>query len=220
MKNRPIKRFIRNLFPAPFILVRGLKLLYSKDSYLKQMGYTRSLKDRAPTSADGSPLPWMNYGVIQFLSERLNSSMSLLEFGSGYSTRFYAKKVGSVISIEHDKFWIDQLKSELPENATILHRKLDDKQGYCNVTDTLDKTFDVIVVDGRHRIDCMMSSLSALSDRGVVLLDDSSRDRYSECIPDMLAKGFRKLDFTGLKPSSRKPHSTTLFYRDNNCLGV
>ena len=69
----------------------GYKLLYRKDSYLNTTGYVRSHQKIASVGPDDQPVPWMNYPVVEFLNARLNKSIRMFEYGSGYSTRFYAE---------------------------------------------------------------------------------------------------------------------------------
>ncbi len=59
----------------------------------------KSLETMKPLDADGRPIPWMNYPVIDLLRERLTKDLHLFEFGSGFSTTFYAQLVGHVTSI-------------------------------------------------------------------------------------------------------------------------
>lgn len=44
-----------------------------------------------------------------------------------------------------------------------------------------DQYFDVIAIDGRKRLGCLLHGVSKLKAGGVVLLDDSNRPRYSQC---------------------------------------
>jgi hypothetical protein len=78
----------------------------------------------------------------------------------------------------------------------------------------------VVVVDGRDRVNCVKQAVSALSPRGVILLDDSQQDKYQEANEFAAAQGFRALDLEGLKATGKGLDRTTLFYRDGNCLGI
>ncbi len=218
MKKRPIKTIMRAIFPDLFVLSRGLKLLFSKNSFLVKRGYVESIKKRRPCTIDGKPLPWMNYQVIHFLNDRLHKDLEMFEYGSGYSTEYYAERVGAITSVEHHKGWFDIVEQTKPSNATLLYRALDGDDGYRNCSSTQEKAFDIIVVDGRERVKCMESALKSLKDGGVILLDDSLRSRYQGGVELMLENGFRKLEFLGLKPGGLSAHQTTIFYKDNNCL--
>lgn len=83
-----------------------------------------------------------------------------------------------------------------------------------------EESFDVIVVDGRDRVNCVKNSMKALSQNGIIILDDSSRDKYKEAFDFMLSNGFKQITFCGLKSTGRKEDCTTIFYRRNNCFDI
>ena len=91
---------------------------------------------------------------------------------------------------------------------------------YCRSIRRSGRTYHLVLVDGRDRVNCVKQSIDQLSQEGVVLLDDSEREGYREGIEYACSRGFRRLDFEGLKPTGGKPHRTTIFYRSENCLGL
>jgi SAM-dependent methyltransferase len=50
-------------------------------------------------------LPWMSYGVIDYLGGALRPHQAVFEFGSGGSSLFFARRVKRVVSVEHDATW-------------------------------------------------------------------------------------------------------------------
>ena len=78
----------------------------------------------------------------------------------------------------------------------------------------------MIVVDGRDRVNCVKNSIDALTQNGIIVLDDSSRDRYKEAFNFMLLLNFKQITFCGLKATGRKEDCTTIFYRENNCFDI
>jgi len=162
----------------------------------------------------------MNYSAIAFLDERLTSDMSLFEFGSGYSTLYFAARVQSVTAVEHSAEWRDSLIGELPDNASVMFRELDSDGAYCRAIHDGGNAYDVVVVDGRDRVNSLKQSIDRLSPGGVLLLDDSKRPRYQEAHDHARAAGFRPLHFQGLKPRGKVMDESTLFYRDGNCFGI
>jgi hypothetical protein len=220
MHSNGLKSSLRNLFPFLFVASRGLKLLYSDRSFLNQSGYTNSIKLKRPCRKDGTYLPWMNYQVITFLEQRLTNDLSLFEYGSGYSTLFFSSLVNDVTAIEHHKGWYDVVKTMKPESVNLLYQTIEDESAYCNAANRDNKRYDIIVGDGRERVQCANIAKECLTERGVIILDDSSRPRYIEAINNLTETGFKKLDFIGLKPGSINAHQTTIFYRNDNCLGI
>ena len=204
-----------------YAFVRGLRLLYARRSVLQKWGYMESLKRRRPVWADGSPLPWMNYSVIQFLRERLTPDMTLFEYGCGNSTLFFAERVKEVVSIECDPKWHGEISKNLPSNARLILHHPFDAAAYVAATKQQGQLFDVVVIDDRERAGCLDAALDAVTTRGVIILDDSDGAEWDAHINQWLRRGdFRKLEFVGLKPNGVKPYRTTIFYRDGNVFGI
>ena len=196
------------------------KLFYRKSSALNVSGWLESFRRGYPCDSAGAPMPWMNYEAIRFLDERLTDSQALFEFGSGYSTLFYAARVLSVDSVEDSAYWYERMQPQIPDNARVQLQPKDVDGDYCRAISKREKRYDVIVIDGRDRLHCLIQSFDKLTDSGVILLDDSGRDRYQSLIDLALQKGFRFLHFQGLKPTATGLHRTTLFYRDGNCFNI
>ncbi len=196
------------------------KLVVGRKSYLSTTGWFESLKRGRPSKPDGSEIPWMNFQIVSFLEDRLKSDFTFFEYGSGFSTRFWADRVDHVTSVEYDENWYKAVRNKIPQNVTLLYRKDDSDGAYCRTISETEERYDVVIVDGRDRVNCVEQSLHALTDRGVIVLDDSQREKYHEAITIARVNGFRALDFEGLKPAEFTNHRTTILYRDNNCLGI
>lgn len=212
----------QSLKKIPFIpsLLTINTLLINKKSYLRSTGYLRSFKQGHPCDENGDYLPWMNYPVITFLKERLNKDINIFEYGSGYSTRFYAKKVNTVTSLEYNQFWYTKIKETLPSNVDLIYQETDINGKYCRAIHETEKRYELIIIDGDDRENCMKECISSLTDNGVVLLDDSQRKEYDDCIQKLEKSGFRRIHFEGLKPKGKHMDRTTIFYRDENSLGI
>ncbi len=197
------------------------KLLQGKH-YLVKTGYLRSVQDRRPVSCFGTPLPWITYPAIHLLDLRLNKKMKVLEFGAGNSTLYFAQKCHSVVSIEHNKKWFDELRLRVPANVNLVLVG-DSPDDYLSVLHKYGKYFEIILVDGLHRQRSLIECLSVLSDEGVIILDNSDRPDYADACNQLLARGFKELPLAGLVPGSFKwdrTPLTTFFYRANNILQI
>lgn len=215
--SRRVPSLLKKRFVVPYAVYKSF---LCKSSYLHASGWIESLRLGAPTSGEGTSLPWMNYQIIHFLKTRLTKQHDVFEFGSGYSTKFYASLARSVTSVEYDPAWCKRVAADLPDNAELIQQPCDSNGDYCRTIERQDRQFDVVVVDGRDRVNCVLRSLDCLNDAGVILLDDSDRPEYQPAFAAARDRGFRTFDFVGIKPTSCKSHQTTLLYRDNNCFGV
>ena len=150
--------------------------------------------------------PWTSPGSILFFDKVLNKNMIGLEYGSGFSTIYFARKLKKLISIEHNSEWYKKVKRNLEENKInnvdyFLFPKedhpesQDDLDIYLNEHDEYESKesfrkyydkvkeypnnyFDFILIDGRARIYCGLNSILKLKKRGIFILDNSERKRY------------------------------------------
>jgi tRNA A58 N-methylase Trm61 len=190
------------------------------NGYLYNIGWINSFNHQMPIDKEGNPLPWVTYSYINFISDRLNKTMNIFEYGSGNSTLWYANKVNTVTSLEHDRDWFQKIKSEMPKNVNIHYQQLIYGEHYSKFSNTIGMKFDIVIVDGRDRVNCLKSAIDSLTDEGVIVLDDSERKAYSAGIDNLISQGFKKIDFWGISPGLFYKKNTTVFYKTNNCLGI
>jgi precorrin-6B methylase 2 len=196
------------------------KLVLNKTSFLHQTGWYTSLLSSKPYTVDSEEIPWLNYGFINFLSKRLKDDFILFEYGSGASTSYFSKKVQTVVSVEHDEQWFNLVKTNLPNNVTLIFEPLNTNGTYCRLIHQFNNKFDIVLVDGRDRVNCIKESISKLSERGIIILDNSNRERYNEIFEWMENKEFKQITFTGILPGGFKYDATTVFYKYGNCLEI
>ena len=195
-------------------------MVLNKTSFLHQTGWYTSLLSSKPYTVDSEEIPWLNYGFINFLSERLKDDFILFEYGSGASTSYFSKKVQTVVSVEHDEQWFNLVKANLPNNVTLIFEPLNTNGTYCRLIHQFNNKFDIVLIDGRDRVNCVKESISKLSERGILILDNSNRERYNEIFEWMNNKDFKQITFTGILPGGFKYDATTVFYKSGNCLDI
>jgi precorrin-6B methylase 2 len=195
-------------------------LSFNDKGYLDEVGWFNAFDTRSPVDAKNNPLPWVTYGFIDFIKGRLTKQLTVFEFGSGNSTHFYAKYAGKVIAVEHDKKWLDRIISTKAENAKLIYCELVRDGDYCRMPLTLNEKFDIIIVDGRDRVNCCKQAVGAVSESGVIVLDDSEREFYKEGMDFLKENGFNEISFSGISPGLFYLKATSVFYRPGNCLNI
>ncbi|WP_345948720.1 FkbM family methyltransferase [Mucilaginibacter sp. PAMB04274] len=195
-------------------------LSYNEKGYLNTIGWFNAFDKKAPVDGNDNPIPWVTYSFIDFIKDRLKPEHAVFEFGSGNSTAFYAQRTGIVVSVEHDKEWFDKISAGKPDNAELIYCELQRDGDYCRMPVKLGEEFDIIIVDGRDRVNCCIQAVEALSEHGVIVLDDSERPEYRDGINYLLDKGFKQIPFSGISPGLFYYKSTTVFYKVDNCLGI
>ena len=209
-----------------FRLLNKLRLLTTrKNSYLFKKGWVKTLLNGYPCDRFGNALPWMNFSFLHFIENRLSKNLSILEFGGGYSTVYWARNTKCVYGIEHDPFFVDTLRPQLPDNGHLLVPGDGNSREYefmCEIAfEQNDRNkFDVLIIDGIKRNECFEESIQYLKDNGIVIWDDSSRNTYTSSFEKLETLGFKRLAFEGLKPGDRSVDETSIFYRANNCIGL
>ena len=199
---------------------KKLFLGHKLSPYFERIGWFRSLKEGLPVDRDGNCLPWVTYPMISFLKGKIQSEMTVFEYGSGNSTLWWSEKVSSLTSCEHDLDWYNYLNEKIPSNVEYIHCELNYGGQYCRTILGYKNRFNIIVIDGRDRVNCAKNSLVALKADGVIVWDNSDRQKYQEGYYYLIQNGFRRLDFEGLGPNGVDQWCTSIFYRDNNCFQI
>lgn len=195
-------------------------LVFKKDSFIYETGWINSIHQLAPVDKYNLPIPWMNYHFVKFVTERLTEKMNIFEYGSGYSTIYWSNYVNYVNSVEYDKKWLNKMNKFHSHNVKVNFN--DDIEGgsYSKSCIETNEKYDIIIIDGKKRVECIKYAYLGLNDNGVIILDDSHRDEYIEGFLFLKEKGFKEITFSGIKPVSSKFASTTVFYKASNCLNI
>ena len=214
---------MKSIYPISSLFnVKKLRSLLSfgVKGYLAEIGWFVAYKNKASVNFNNDPIPWFSYSFIDFMQNRLNKQQKVFEFGSGNSTRYFAHKCATIISAEHDKEWYQAGIKDKPENAIIMLLPLDSDGAYCRAAQQTNNRYDIIIVDGRDRVNCAIQSVNALSEKGVLILDDSEREKYQEARIFLQKEGFKELSFSGISPGFFYRKATSVFYKDGNCFDI
>lgn len=206
-------------FVARKLRVYGLYSLRIKGP-LHDDGWFRSFEEGSSVDAEGNPLPFIAYAALEFLTRRIHPSMSVFEYGSGFSTLWWASRVKEVIACEHDEGWYHRVSSHAPANVMMHHVPLKYDGDYCRFAAQFPGRFDIVVIDGRDRVNCASHALVALKPSGVILWDNTNRLEYQAAFDSLFGRGFRKLEFVSMAPIMNEKVETSIFYRSDNCLGI
>lgn len=207
-----------HLLLRPRKLQVALGLSYK--GYFAGRGWFEAYEKKQSIGKNNEPLPWVTYSFIDFIQDRISDKHHIFEYGSGNSTLFYAERAATVISVEHDKGWFDSIRTTSPANAELLFCELDKDGEYARKAVALNKKFDLVIVDGRDRVNCCKYGMHALTENGVLILDDSDRKNYHPARVLLKENGFRELSFSGVAPGVSTEKTTSVFYKTDNCLGI
>jgi hypothetical protein len=210
-------RRIRTFIPSPIKNIGELHLW--RLSYLRETGWIRSRREGTAVDKNGEPIPWYTYPAIAFLENRIPRDAQVFEFGMGNSTCWWGARAARVTTVEHDRIWYDRVAHSMPRNVHTILAAVD-SDDYVGAAANSDRTFDILVIDGRRRARCCESGVESLSERGVVIWDDFHREYYRSRSGFLQDRGFRELPFWGMTPLVAREALTSIFYRSGNCLGI
>jgi predicted O-methyltransferase YrrM len=131
--------------------------------------------------------PWITRDAIGLLATMLRRTDQGLEFGSGGSTEWLAKHVGSVISVEAFARWYDALAERLTaahiDNVSLEFVSADalgyeseaHREAYVNTRpDLAAGSLDFVFVDGEYRDHAALRGVELLKPGGLLILDNAN----------------------------------------------
>lgn len=151
---------------------------------------------RWKTSFSSTPLaeglPWLTFAAISYMEAHLRSFHRVFEWGGGGSTVFFGCRCGEVVTVDDNPWWLAQLPF-LP-NVQTFFRRANPVAGYVDYVLALEgfdqKYFDVILVDGSARPDCIEVAPAYLKPGGLLVIDDAERPAYRRAIEGIMG-GFQ-----------------------------
>jgi len=179
---------------------------------LVETGWLLSLYAGLPVNAAGDPLPWVTYPAIDFLEPKIDPAWSVLEWGCGQSTRWWARRVRRVVSVEHDPAWHARVAAATPANVTVHLRP--DPVDYADLTGVPDELFDAVLIDGGDRNRAARTAVTRAKPTGVIVFDNADRRSVRDGLAFLADAGWHRVDFFGLLPSYAYRICTSVFLRD------
>ena len=204
--DKPRKLFLRIQLWMPF-------LMFQKGSWSYAKRWLGSVIRRG--SAFDDAIPWLHFGAIDWLETYLQPSMRVFEWGSGGSTLFWASRVQSVVSVEHNAEWFSRVSAAINElghsGVELFHKpaqdeslglKSDSHDPYVDYVAQIeaypDGYFDLIVIDGVARLECLRRATAKIRDGGVIVFDNS--DRFPQELKRFKSGQWELLGFCGPSP--------------------
>lgn len=216
LKKPRIKAFVLSKLLSPL----DFRLLGFKErGYLFDIGWFKT-GNGLHVDEEEEYIPQFSYPFLEILKNKISNKMSVLEFGIGFSSIYFAKHCKSITIVEHDPTWAKKIGDLLTNNSTILlEENLDN---YLAPLKKDDSVYDIVIIDGIGylRNMCAEASLDKISDKGIIIFDDTERSEYNEAIDKIIAKGFKRLDFWGIAPGAFNNRCTSIFYREGNIFNI
>lgn len=180
-------------------------------------GHWRSTFLGRPVGPEGQPLPWYTHSCVSFLAKRSFEDRTILEFGGGNSTLWWAERARRVVCIEQDRLWYGELARKVPDNVDLYWVPADDDGrspaigAVERILARLSCTVDIAVIDGIGRRDVLVRlALEHLTSTGAIIADDSHGYGFAEVGAQL---GLCRVDFYGFRSGVVRPSCTSIFFR-------
>lgn len=191
---------------------------------LSDHAYFASVRDDEFRDKEHSFVPWFTYPAIEALKNWDLSGKRVFEYGSGYSTLFWANRAKEVVSVEHDRAWHEKISSLAPSNSRVILSPIDKKEDFHPspelreqfkaYSEAIDGLFQIIVIDGyaksRVRYQCAQAALPHLDANGLIILDNS--DWLPATAMFLRDANLIEVDFNGPVPGNNHTQTTSFFF--------
>lgn len=132
--------------------------------------------------------PWFTHPFLEELATWDLKGKYILEYGGGKSSPWWREKSWYVATVETIEHWADKIKEwcnyfEVPGNGDVMYRPVnegerDKEEWYVKAGDTF-VNYDIVVVDGIFRYECMVHAIELLKDRGgKIIVDNWDQDGF------------------------------------------
>lgn len=198
-----LERALHHFFPRVGKALRITRTLFVRRALWP------SIRTGLPMDGRGEPVPWITYPALDYLSRLDFSQASVLEYGGGQSSLWWAARARSVTTVEARANWAQMIRDKAPENLQVIGPV----EGIRYVETALQdgRRHEVIVVDGLLRPECTQAALPFLAEHGLLILDNS--DWYDELCTWLRGQGLMQIDFHGFGPVNDYTWCTSIFIR-------
>ncbi|HEX6284904.1 MAG TPA: class I SAM-dependent methyltransferase [Pyrinomonadaceae bacterium] len=189
---------------------------------LYDQAYFRSVQRGELRDREDNYVPWFSYPAIEALKNWDLSDKRVFEYGSGYSTLFWAARAKEVVSVDHNRTWHERIARLAPPNARLILSPIEKdeadpsaelREQFAKYAGAIEGRFQVVVIDGyarsRVRYQCAQAALPHLDENGLIILDNS--DWLPATSLFLRRAGLIEVDFSGPVPGSNSCQTTSFF---------
>jgi hypothetical protein len=163
---------------------------------------------------DSDNMPMLSIPFLDWLNAYDFSDYTLVEFGSGYSTNYFATRFKNVISFETRPEWFDEVSKFKPSNVDLRMISIEDITCGNYDIDADDKTIFLIDGDGpRHIITKLILEKYSPS---IMFLDNS--EWHSLTCQTIQDHGYMEIPFWGIRFEEYFDKCTSVFIKNNTML--
>lgn len=155
-------------------------------------------------------MPWLTFGAIRALQGHAHPGTRIFEFGSGHSTLYWALAGAEIHAVEDDRGWHDMLAQRLAGMAGAYLYFEPTREGYLDRLRQAGGAFDIVVVDGSYRKECLSEALPYVKPGGLLVVDNTDWHWYDD-VDTLVPTGWDKRVFGGWAPFIGHRSETTIW---------
>ena len=125
--------------------------------------------------------PWLPRTFIDSFNQWETKNWRMWEFGTGFSTPWFAQRVQHIWTMDDSPYWTRAAKNACARKdlGNVTFYTIPRGTDYVSkIGEFPDEFFDFILVDGRDRVQSFLNAFPKVSK--IIALDNAFRDRYSE----------------------------------------
>lgn len=140
---------------------------------------------RLMNAETGEYYPWYTHPTLEWLDTLDLSQKRVYEYGIGDSSLWWAKRCFKLCAVESNLSWFEKVKNSIGDIALIECNQnylkyndkweitnIDEQDLYINAINKYKNKFDIIIIDGIDREDCVKPSLNKLNNGGFIIYDN------------------------------------------------
>ena len=156
--------------------------------------------------------------VQSLLKERIQNDWSVLDFGGGLGSVWWAGNVSNVISLTRDHQEATRGQSFAPSSGKISF--IESESAGNDYLQSIESNLQIISIREEISENLLNFALTKIAIDGVVLFSSNDWKLTSSARPGLLANDFKEIKLFGLIPGSWRRGASSIFYRVNNCLKI
>ena len=183
--------------------IEELHLSFLTNKLRTEYGFIESSKKNIPVNDKNEVMPMYTYPCYEWLNSIDWVGNKVFEYGTGYSTIWWQNKNVDYHAVEDNKQWHDMIEDKTNIEYKPGHHK------YIESIYKYDFKFDVIVIDGVVRFDCIKPALEKIKDDGIIIFDNTDWHKNSK--EELDKSDLIPIHFHGFKPLHVDSETTSCY---------
>ena len=183
--------------------IEELHLSFLTNKLRTEYGFLESSRKNIPVNDKNEIMPMYTYPCYEWLNSIDWTDNKVFEYGTGYSTIWWQNKNVDYHAVEDNKQWYDMIEDKTNINYKPgLHKYIQSIYDY-------NYKFDVIVIDGVFRFDCIKPALDKIKNDGIIIVDNTDWHRNSK--EELDKSDLIPIHFHGFKPLHVDSETTSCY---------